>query len=229
MITEEIRNGEKWMIVINDKVILRGNSHAVLWENSHAVLRGNSHAVLWGNSHAVLRGNSHAVLRENSHAELWGNSHAVLRDFSVVHKKSKTVKINKGKKTTVIIPNYPSKIIDWAKMKNIKIKNGKILLWKVITKNGMDFCTNKISYLEEPMAPDWDSKYSEECGKGLHLADSPSGARHFVFGKEFRLIQVSANVKDCVCFPGNPQYPMKIRARACKFVKEFPPDYIEKF
>ncbi len=260
MIREEIWNGEKWLIVTNDEVVLRenshavlrgnshaelwGNSHAELWENSHAVLRGNSHAELWENSHAVLRGNSHAelwgnshaelwenshaVLRGNSHAELWENSHAVLRDYACGVKREKTVKIKRGKRATIIIPNYPSKMTEWAVLKGIKVNKGKIRLWKAANKNGNDFYTGKISYLREAVAPDWNPKHKGECGCGLHLADSPGAARLFVHhGDEFRLFEVEANIKDCICFPGNPQYPMKIRARACKFVKEYSPDYVE--
>ncbi len=83
-----------WLQIVktpqNAKIVLRGSSHAVLWESSHAVLResshavlrGSSHAVLWESSHAELRESSHAVLRESSHAVLRGSSHAVLRESS---------------------------------------------------------------------------------------------------------------------------------------------------
>ncbi len=221
MITEEIRFGEKWMIIKDEKYVAWGSAHVEAWGSAHVEARDSAHV--------EARDSAHVVAWGSAHVEAWGSAHVVAWDFSTVVKRNKTVKINKGKKAIVIIPNYPSKITEWANMKNIKIKNGKMSLWKAVQENGTDFHSGKISYLKEAIAPDWDNKYEDACGKGLHLADSPSGARFFVSGKKFRLIQVSANTKDCICFPGNPRYPMKIRARACKFIKEFTPDYIEEF
>ncbi len=229
MITEEIRFGEKWIIVTNEKYEAWGSSHVVAWGSSHVVAWGSSHVVARESSHVEARGSSHVEAWGSSHVEAWGSSHVVARDFSSVVKKGKTVKINKGKRATIIIPDYPSKITEWASLKGIKIQKGKILLWKTVDKDGKDFHTHTISYLGEATAPDWDPSAKIECGKGLHLADSPSGARNFVEnGTEFRLLQVSATTKDCVCFGGNPNYPMKLRARSCKFVKEYPPDYNEQ-
>jgi hypothetical protein len=198
----EIRNGVEWKILEgNDHAELRENSHAELWGNSHAVLRENSHAVLWGNSHAVL----------------WENSHAVLWDFTSIHQFNKS-KIKKGSKATIIKPNYPSNIKDWAKIKGLPIKKNRIYLYKVLQLNGTDFHSGQISYLKEAIAPDWNPKFKKECGSGLHLADSPEGAKYFLQDKQnYLLIQVSTDIKDCKAFPGLPSYPMKLRARACKF------------
>jgi hypothetical protein len=191
------------------------------------VLRENSHAVLRGNSYAVLRGNSHAELRENSHAELRENSHAELRDFGFAHLIHDTATVIKmSHKSFAITVKYPSTMKDWCRLKGISVKDGRIKLWKSVNKDGKDFYSNTILYntKKEIVDPLWDNKYSDECGKGLHLADSPSAAR--IFAKDsFRLFQVSAAIKDCKCFGGNPDYPMKIRARACRMIKEYPADY----
>jgi hypothetical protein len=223
---------------------LWGSSHAILRGSSYAILRGSSHAELWGSSHAILRESSHAVLRESSHAELWGSSHAELwgsshailresshaelKDFSCVHLIRDTATVNKTSPQSHIIKiKYPSQINAWCRIKGIVIKDNRIILWKTVDKNGMDFRTKTINYntSKEILAPDWDKKYDKECGAGLHLADSPSSARIFA-EKEFRLFSVSVKTKDCICFGGSPEYPMKIRARACKMIKEYPADYI---
>ena len=198
---EEYKKGERVFVVEGFVAVLRGNSHAELWENSHAVLRGNSHAELWG----------------NSHAELW--------DFSVAHKLSGSVKIKKGICAVVIIPDYPSDIKKWCAMKGIKIKNNRIRLWKCTNKTGHDFYTGNILYdtKKEIICPDWEDHYEKECGFGLHLADSQQAALYFAKGRpESRLFEVSANIADCKCFGGNPAYPMKIRAKKCRMVKEYP-------
>ena len=233
--------GEREFNVIGFVVVLRESSHAELRESSHAELWGSSHAVLWESSHAVLRESSHAVLRESSHAELWESSHAelwesshavlresshaVLRDFSVAHKLSETVKIKKSVCSVVITPKYPDNMKDWCALKGIKIKNNRIKLWKCTDKNGNDFYTGKINYNKksEIICPDWKEHYKKECGYGLHLADSPRSALFFCSNKgTARLFEVSANINDCKCFGENPDYPMKIRAKKCRMVKEYP-------
>jgi hypothetical protein len=115
-------------------------------------------------------------------------------------------------------------------MKGIKPNKGRINLWKCVRPNGTDFRTGTIQYISksEITCPDWQTDLEAECGNGLHLADSPSGARYFVNYdqlKTARLLRVSAKIEDCRCFPGQPNYPMKLRARACRFVKEYPIDY----
>ena len=214
------KTGEWVKIEAGDFWVLRENSHAVLRENSHAVLRENSHAELWGNSHAELWGNSHAELWENSHAVLRGNSHAELWDFSVGHQLSKLSKIKKGSHSTVITPNYPKNIRDWAKLKGLKIHKNTINLFKVLRLDGTDFHSRRINYLTDAVAPDWDKKFKGECGYGLHLADSPGGAKNFLQDRNnYLLIEVNALIKDCICFGGQPDYPIKLRARACRFVR----------
>jgi hypothetical protein len=208
------------------------SSHAVLRESSHAELMGSSHAVLRESSHAELRESSHAVLWGSSHAELMGSSHAVLWEFSCAHilRDTATVKILSPKAKTINIV-YPKSVKAWCALKGIKIKNGRIVLWKAVDENGMDFYSGTINYdcAGEIIDPKWDAKYTGECGFGLHLADSPSAAKIFVNNKLFRLFSVSAAIKDCRCFPGNPDFPMKLRARACRKVKEYPCDYNEFF
>ena len=171
-----------------------------------------------------------ATLRENSTATLWGNSTATLWDFSVVYKKSLS------SKAQVISPlahsiqiDYPKDIVLWCCLKGIEIKDRRIFLWKSARNDGTDFHTGTIQYNtdREIVCPDWEDNYASECGAGLHLADSPDAARIFVpcGDKMARLFQVSALIEDCVCWPGQPEYPMKLRAKKCLRVKEYPIDY----
>jgi hypothetical protein len=177
--------------------------------------------VLWDSSHAELRGSSHAVLRDSSHAVLW--------DFSCVHLIRDTATVKKiSPASSVIKVRYPSSMAAWCKLKGIPVEKGRIKLWKSTDMNGKDFYSGTILYdtQTEIVDPNWNREYKGECGKGLHLADSPSAARIFA-QKEFRLFLVSAAIKDCRCFGGYPDYPMKIRAWACRMVKEYPADYRE--
>lgn len=222
----------------NSYAILRGRSHADLWGYSFAEIRESSHAILRGCSRAMLWGHSHADLRDDSFAELWGSSsvilqgrsRAMLRDFSIAYLRNKKAKAKAGKYATIIDMIYPEDIKQWAAMKRVNIRRNRIMLWKAVRQNGTDFYTGKVNYdtKKEITAPDWDSRYSQECGFGLHLADSPSAARLFCTidqRKTARLFRVSVNINDCICFPGMPHYPMKLRARACRKVKEYPINY----
>ena len=247
----ELRGGHLSFIVNGFVAHLYGNSRAVLHGNSSAYLYGNSRADLYGNSRAYLYedssaylyedssaylyGNSRAVLHGNSRAVLHGNSRADLLDFSVGHILSDGAKANTGTGAVVIYPHYPLHIKEWCALKRISITDNKIKLWKATNLEGRDFYTGKILYNThvEITCSDWDEQFSGECGHALHLADSPSSARFFVLRSlfstsSFRLFQVEVDIDDCVCFPGSPRYPMKIRAKKCKVVKEYPINYCEE-
>ena len=172
-----------------------------------------------------------ANARENSHVEAWENSHVVAWDYSHVYVYSPKAKTRKGSMATVAVINYPKDIRAWCAMKGIKIKSNRIVLWKTTQKDGRDFYTGKVLYdtKTEIVCPDWKDKYGQECGAGLHLADSPSAARSFSGTRNARLFKLSANINDCVCFPGTPNYPMKIRVKKCSMVEEYPLDYFEEF
>jgi len=207
--------------------VLRESSHAVLWDSSHAVLRDSSHAVLWDSSHAVLRDSSHAELWNSSHAELWDSSHAVLRDFAMAHYRDQKVKVLSPQATAKQI-DYPSTVKEWLELKGIKPQRKQALLWKAVRPDGTDFYSGTIYYKldKEVVDPEWDETFNGECGYGLHLADSPAGARFFARDKgDFKLLQVKVKLDDCRVFGGQPEYPMKLRARACTPIKEFPMDY----
>ena len=161
-------------------------------------------------------------------ATLRENSQATLRDFTTAIAYNKN-KISKGIYADVIFKNinaYPSNVRDWCAMKGIKIKNNRIQLYKAVSENGLDFYTGKINYLvknKDIIDPQWDIDYTQECGRALHLADSPEAARGFVSDNtKYRMLLVSANIDDCRCFGGSPDYPQKLRARACRLVRELP-------
>ena len=200
-------------------VVAWGSSHVVAWESSHIVAWGSSHVVAWGSSHVEAWGSSHVEAWGSSHVVAWGSSHVVAWDFVSIVQLSTNVTLKKGSKAIIIKSNYPKNPIEWSKIKGVKIKNKRIYLYKVLRLNGMDWRTDSIDYLtgKEIFAPDWNSEYAGECGSALHLADSQEGAKFFLEDRDnYILCEVSAALKDCRCFSGQPEYPMKLRARACK-------------
>jgi hypothetical protein len=193
----------------------------VAHDYSHVVVRDSAYVEAHGSPHSVAHDSSRVEARGSSHVEAHGSSHVVAWDFSSVVQIAANATINCGPSAHHAILKYPADLKDWIKMKGIEENCGSINLFKAVRLDGMDFHTGTISYLGEAVAPDWDPAYEGECGYGLHLADSPSGASQFVpAGQHYRILEVSARTEDCRCFPGLPRYPMKLRARACRFVGE---------
>ena len=193
----------------------------------------SAHVEACGSAHVVACDSAHVVARDSAHVVARGSAHVEARDFVSVHCLSRAAKIVKHGKAAVIRPNYPRSPAKWCALKGIAVVRGKANLWKAVNTDGKDFYTCNIDYMAggEIVAPDWDAKYADECGHGLHLADSPSAARGFVAASNlstFRLLEVSVRLADCRCFPGLPSYPQKLRARACRVVREVPRDYTEE-
>ncbi len=215
--------GSEWVVVKkgsfiareSSHVVARGSSHVEAWESSHVVARESSHVVAWESSHVEAW--------ESSHVEAWGSSHVVARDFASIVKLSVDTTIIQGIKATIITPIYPETMEEWCELKGLKITRGRVHLFKCVRPDGKDFYSGTINYLQKNkdiIDPLFDRTHKEECGKGLHLADSPAGAEYFIsLGQEYKLLEVTARVADCIPFPGLPSYPMKVRARACRFIK----------
>lgn len=142
------------------------------------------------------------------------NSILICYEIPKIKYKQKTVKIIKTKK---IIEKYSvNYFIDkW----NVE-KNGEyLILYKSVnSKDNADFHTGKIKYDigKIVIAPDWDDKYSDECGKGLHLSPTPFMALQFNNGK---ILKCKVKKSDCRMVK-NPQYPTKIRCKQVEVLEE---------
>ncbi len=215
------------------------------WRNTRLYLRDNASATLHDTAKAQAVGDSRVEARGSSYVNAYDNAHVEARDLSRVETRSRatvdafdfasivnhfSARINiHGPHVSIILPIYPSDVQEWASMKGCRIKNGRIYLWKAVREDGTDFYSGKISYLGNAVDPNWRDEWVCECGHALHLSDSPSGARYFVPSKRrftYRLLEVSAKLSDCVCKGGRIIYPMKLRARACRFEREVNRDFM---
>ena len=210
----------------------RGSSHVVAWDSSHVVAWDSSHVEAWGSSHVEAWVSSHVEARVSSHVEARGSPHVEAWDFVTVNHRGQTVKLL-SPHAVATETKYPATIIEWLELKGIKPQRKQALLWKATRPDGTDFRTGKLKYEidKELIDPAWGENWTGECGAALHLSDSPSGARYFVpdeYKENFKLLQVKVKLDDCRVYGGQPDYPMKLRARACKPVKEVPMDYNEE-
>ena len=168
---------------------LRGNSHAVLWDNSHAELRGNSHAVLWDNSHADCNSPYACGILKSSTASCEGRH---LGDKSIPPK-------------------------EYLKACGIPVKNQYAIMFKSVKPDFTSFKTDTVKYVlgKEVIAPDWDGTSVVECGKGLHLSPTVQQAMSFGRGRDGIYLACRVKLSDMASLPAFAEYPDKIRVRAC--------------
>ena len=166
------------------------------------MLRGSSHAELWESSHAVLR--------ESSHAVLWGLSHAVLSKFATAHIHGQKVKCKGG--VQVKVPEIAT-MKEWCEFYGVDVKRGIAVVFKAVDN---DYSTanarpKKIFYTpgSKPTAPDWDGG-RQECGGGLHFSPTPGHALDFNREAK-RFIACPVKVSE-IKIVKNPHYPEKIKA-----------------
>jgi len=188
-----------------------GQSHVVAMEQSHVEAREQSHVVAMGQSHVEAMGQSHVVAMGQSHVVAMGQSHVVGNSPQVsILAKSAYAVLSGG----YILGNKPITAKEWLCACNIKIKRGKVILFKSLK---ADWSTQSgISYKvgEETIAPDWDASSPDECGKGLHFCPTVAQARTFKDEKVYVACEVA--LKDIGTLPAFAMYPDKIRAKACK-------------
>ena len=213
-----------------DSATVRAYDSATVTASDSATVRAYGSATVTASGSATVRAYGSATVTASGSATVTASDSATVTayGFSAVHVKSKTVKTVSGPEARIIQASYPKAVTKWAAINGVSVRKRAIRLWKCVRADGTDFRSGTISYLSDAVAPDWDPEFAGEFGNALHLADSPTGARWFVPNEQIktcRLVEVEALVKDCRCFPGNPQFPMKLRARACKFVREVPRDY----
>ena len=189
-------------------ILHKEDEQYVAWGSSHVVARGSSHVVAWGSSHVVAWESSHVVAWGSSHVEARGSSHVEATcPYVGVTVKSKYAKIKGGTQYGMtVIP-----ATQWLEKCGVEIKRGYVILYKSVTK---DFTTkNNISFKPKTKheAPDWDAKFTDECGSGIHYCPTVAQCRQFRDDGVYVACRVK--VSDIADLPAFADYPDKIRAK----------------
>jgi len=211
----ELHNSSHAKLYDSSHAVLYGSSHAELYGSSYAELYGSSYAELYDSSHAMLHHSSHAVLYGSSHAELHNSSHAVLHDSS--HAKTLSpyalivVRSRDASGVGNIVGDKPISPGDWLSLCGVSVIRGYAMLYKSVlpdltTRNGVSFKPKT-----RHVAPDWDSEFEGECGKGIHYSPSVGQAR--LFRDEGVYVACRVKVSDIASLPAFAEYPDKIRAK----------------
>jgi len=145
---------------------------------------------------------------------LLGNAIVICYEKPKILKKSKSVRIVTTKKCVESAFSL-QKFIDRYE---IQEEGDFLILYKSVKNDYTDFYSGKIKYEVGKVVgcPDWDPDYEEECGKGLHLADSPLSALAFNEGK---VLKCRVKRKDCKTV-NNPEYPTKVRCKEVEVIEE---------
>jgi hypothetical protein len=169
---------------------------------------------------------------------VYGNS--VVRVFSKYVKISLACKFSvviaigckikfKREKTVSYIENELAKfdLDEFIKRYDCKVKNGRLILYKIVKSDSTDFYSGTIKYEvgKTVAAPDWNPDSGMECGGGLHLSPSPKFASQF--NKQGIVLRCSVSKKDVVVHP-NPNCPHKVRCRAVRVIEDVTKKYEDK-
>lgn len=136
----------------------------------------------------------------------------------------KKCKILSKQKTVTVIKTAKVKLNSFTLSKFIDRyaveKEGKyIILYKSVNPDTYcDFKTGKIKYEigTTVICPDWDEKFTGECGYGLHLSPTPYFALAFNDGK---VLKCRVKISDCRTVK-NPQYPTKVSCKQVEVLEE---------
>ncbi|MCK9569834.1 hypothetical protein M0R72_12900 [Candidatus Pacearchaeota archaeon] len=233
----ELRNGI--YILKKGYVVARGNSQVTAWGNSQVTARENSQVTAWGNSQVTARENSQVTAWGNSQVTAWGNSQVTARENSqVTARENSQVTARENSQVTawglalaivrsknakakgnIHVIKYPETIEEWCDIYGIKISKGKINVYKAV--DG-DFCSRanfKYPLGKKATDPNWKPDTNIECGYGLHFCWDPIACEQFN-NKPGHYLLCEVALKDIAYFSGEPSYPEKIRAKACKVICE---------
>ena len=189
----------------------RGNSIAILWENSSAILRKNSSAELWGFSSAILRENSMVKIYSD-----YVNLKSVLQESVVIVRDCKP-KLPKGIKHLIRTKTAQTTKREFLQIYKEQVQGGKITLYKSVNSDdNCDFYSGKIKYEVGKIVtcPDWNPDKNIECGGGLHLSPTPREALGYNQGK---VLKCEVDIKDFVVYPSNIT---KVRCKKVKILEE---------
>jgi hypothetical protein len=181
-------------------VVAMGSSHVVAWgsshveahESAHVEAHESAHVVAWGSAHVEAHESAHVVARGSSHVEAWGNCSVkvqqsisvkiTLRDYAVCNAVACEPKLIECDETAHYIES-PVAVNDLGSFLRIYKDNvqsdGRILLYKMVKKDGTDHHSGTIKYEGTVTCPDWDPDPEVQCGGGLHLSPSASLAKFY--------------------------------------------------
>jgi len=188
-----------------------GSAHVVAWESARVEAWESAHVEAWGSAHVVAWGSTHVVAMQSSHVVAWESSHVEAWGKSTCTRRSKYSKCDGN----VYEIAYPSTVKEWLKHYKVPIRKGKVILYKA---TGEEFDTqHNTRYLPgtETVALDWEDTTTIECGKALHFCAKPYLCDQFRHNPA-HYVACQVDISDIRIYNGGePDYPDKIRGRAC--------------
>ena len=141
-----------------------------------------------------------------------------IKQYAVVALDGVEIKLPKKDRTATVIKR---KLVEYdlnsfVDIFNLTIEDDSVILYKTVCKEtGCDFKTKTIKYKGIVKCPDFDSSKDRECGGGLHLCATPSGAIGFAIGP-YKLLKCRVKLKDIVVYSKSIE---KVRCRQVEVLK----------
>ena len=183
-------------------------------------------------SRVEARGSSSVVAWESSRVEAWGSVGVhlegvdvtvLLYGFAVCWKKAQGTIKKESETATIIEPIFKEGVTGWCENEAIKVDNGKVIVFKRVSKKWQTQEGTKNETIWEPGKTlehhDWRPN-EEECGEGKYHACSRA-----YFCDEFRnlgddrYVALEVAIEDMYAW-SRPSYPHKIAFRKCKVLHE---------
>ena len=216
----------------SSRVVARESSRVVARDSSRVVARESSRVVARESSSVVARDSSRVEARESSSVEAWGSVGVhlegvdvtvLLYGFAVCWKKAQGTIKKESETATIIEPIFKEGVTRWCENEAIKVDNGKVIVFKRVSKKWQTQEGTKNETIWEPGKTlehhDWRPN-EEECGEGKYHACSRA-----YFCDEFRnlgddrYVALEVAIEDMYAWP-RPSYPHKIAFRKCKVLHE---------
>ena len=210
----------------------RESSSVEAWESSRVEARDSSSVEARESSSVVARDSSRVEARESSSVEAWGSVGVhlegvdvtvLLYGFAVCWKKAQGTIKKESETATIIEPIFKEGVTRWCENEAIKVDNGKVIVFKRVSKKWQTQEGTKNETIWEPGKTlehhDWRPN-EEECGEGKYHACSRA-----YFCDEFRnlgddrYVALEVAIEDMYAWP-RPSYPHKIAFRKCKVLHE---------
>ena len=216
----------------SSRVVARDSSSVEAWDSSSVEARDSSSVEARESSGVVARDSSRVEARESSSVEAWGSVGVhlegvdvtvLLYGFAVCWKKAQGTIKKESETATIIEPIFKEGVTGWCENEAIKVDNGKVIVFKRVSKKWQTQEGTKNETIWEPGKTlehhDWRPN-EEECGEGKYHACSRA-----YFCDEFRnlgddrYVALEVAIEDMYAWP-RPSYPHKIAFRKCKVLHE---------
>jgi len=187
-------------------------------------ISGNARVYAYGNARVDASGNARVDASGNARVDASGNASVYASGNASVYASGYSAAVRRSAQAecrgnVLDLTTRPETVEQWLARYHVAFHDGLPLLYKATHAN---YATqNGVSYVPgtDVVAPDWEDRSDIECGSGLHFCWCAAACRQFN-REPAHFIACQVAIEDIRIYDGQPQWPDKIRARACRALYE---------